>query len=1405
MRNNKKKGFTLVELLVVIAILAILSTVAVVGYTSYIESTAVRVDKDLANQLNHKLAYMKADYQGEYFDIEVNEDNIREITQVILKEGGLDKLEPKSADYGYNFYFDLANGEYVVIQDDSAVSGVPLMHYLVHAENDPESASFAASYTKEGNYVLVSTGGSDLADIINGFYKLTSETDYETLYSQLETFISAGNTYAAKIKNYLDNSVVVTNNGNYRATAETPAYVIFADGLTTIDTVTKVRANGWNVLTLELDEEYYLTTDTQLGIPDSVTCITGDALNLANGGKLIFNKISAEIAQIGQKGVAFTNEGTIIVAKDGDFKVKLDGNGNETGVIVNVSTGAEVELSFENPATGFLPNVVDVAGKVYNFTDNNKIPSAYVALDQGSFKLYGKFNSVDGLPVTDTELIWTLVSGSEYVTLEDDTLTFVETDFSGLTDAIQLSAQLASGEGEVKQLNLYVVRIDSISFKLGTETLSNNGDLTNLVINKNGFNLVADITYTYSDVVEAGHINPTPTFDLDYACQHETHSVECCGHIHSEEECGMNWDNCVHSSVVHNATSECLDCTHDHYADDDFTNDCNHVHTDDCYGKCAHGNNGDHEHNPDCLKNCTHDCATSSRCTLICTESTGTGCAHLDPNYTGHDVDCCIEHVHKDKVCSNCEHYGHPKTPTNAYGDTYEGCDMWKQVFGSYYACYHYCEDCANDTYDTHHECTEPDPSVHVHSADCCKHVKNDDHTLFSGAQDNCMSNSTHEHSYENGCYECGHEHSDSWDCFDSCTHGTNHTDTCRQLDPNKCDHYDGGAHKTGANCCKHQCYYNSAEDTCLVCTHSCLTSDECGKCDHVCDENGADCIHSTQTPVFTNNDDGTWTVTGRGQCNGTLTITIDNYNKTLEYDIAIYNSFDLVAKNDLSHLGNGNAINVEDLFEGDIPTDAKIYIFGYAGGSLDAETGAQIGDYMDLSNRVLLANAEDKIAYGDQVTFWVDRNVIEYDHENNTWGTIQFYGTRTQAIYIAAVIEGELNEDKSGLTAGKRISEDIVVNVVEANNIKNYGELVSNSGLNYVLLGDIRIPNNSIASDTFAMTGTTLYGNCYTFDVTNGSRVGWGIISLVNAHIQDLRVIGAVYPQVTVAGDEEWGSNAVHAVGSSSITNCYIANCRAPLSAGSEDRYDDKITVQDTVLFGGRYANIDLRDGEIIFKGNVYTINQAHTSETTVAEDTKHVIGLGIVVWLEAGTDTKITGLNNVVQYNFVSESYKDDTPTLEIQGVSLKSSEMMNEIFNNDQYEGFRFGTEPNRFINTSIVSPSLIDGAAEDLDSIIGDHPRLDDGDRTGFNGGATGNDYYQYDKYVYAGIVDFHIYGILNSKGQDLLDKSEDAEYFFSPWTQTVGEETFDAYDFVNGSIIPETGSRYYFSYSTTQGE
>lgn len=56
MKQQKRKGFTLVELLIVIAILAILATVSVVGYTAFIKRARQSVDEQFVTQLNTILA-----------------------------------------------------------------------------------------------------------------------------------------------------------------------------------------------------------------------------------------------------------------------------------------------------------------------------------------------------------------------------------------------------------------------------------------------------------------------------------------------------------------------------------------------------------------------------------------------------------------------------------------------------------------------------------------------------------------------------------------------------------------------------------------------------------------------------------------------------------------------------------------------------------------------------------------------------------------------------------------------------------------------------------------------------------------------------------------------------------------------------------------------------------------------------------------------------------------------------------------------------------------------------------------------------------------------------------------------------------------------------------------------------
>ena len=1352
MRNNTKKGFTLVELLVVIAILAILATVSVVGYTSFIEGASLKVDEDLATQLNHFLEAYKVNNRGE-----ITPDNIWEVTDDILELGGLEELQTQTDDYHFYFKFEKVGEKYVggefVVASNKNIINKSGMHALWNALVGAEDYLKPGLFEYNGDlYFIVDTTGSDIANVVRGFHTLdgfTGETAAEKMAEFFSLVESLGSDHA-NIVTYANNSVFVTEEGNYVANAgATHSNLYIHDEATYVDnrkyevsTNEETKGQITNVVTLDSDEPLIVVdVNTTIVVPEGVM-LPSYSLNVqadANAKVTIVIEANGWNSLVDTVDAEFTNENVTIVINGKEYKLVEAGN-----EVVDSNGDHVTDLKPNFPLTDFNLAVKFVENKVVNTLTElgESANSGYVALDiAGGFT----FNFIDvnqtsggpaSKPVVDWEILSLVVNGavventSDYIDRDGNTFTFVrDKGFLPKVDKVVVKAtsEYKDENGETKtfskEYTVDVVRVKSVGVTVGGDDVLVDGKANLLCNSSNGatlatnFNVVTDIQVL--NAIEGIVLDASA--NLSFTPSDHVHTQACCPHEHDESCNG----GCNHEHGV-----ECvLQCSHSVHNDEC----CGHEHTSACYsgGECTHVVGG------------THTKADGSACYASCTHATG-----------GHSYSCSqhyYEHIWS-------------KGPQNPCTD--ECCG---HVNGTYHT-----TACGGKT----GTCKYQTPGSHTHSKSCCMYNSGSRGIDFSTGE-YCV----HKIGYHNAAGELIDYH------VEAC--GT-------------CEHFTNGEHEatcTGTLICGHdveghtcnECLHGTEADphdaNCQSCEFACTGRQDCLICTHDCATSGcltdANCKYGSQSAVL----NGT-AVTGNGNASGTLTVNIGeagSYYSTFTADINFYGAFDVDSNNNITHLGSvavdatthTNAIRVEDLFGDNIPTDAVIAIFG--------EIINPDQDDIINPNRILLANAEEAEKYG--ASFWVADNIIEY--KGGAWEEIKFYGEGEA--YIAVITD--YNVDDYGNLTGVRTSKDIEATVVVAKNVRDYADFDTTGGSN-VILNDIRMPQNGIIS----FAGGTIYGNHHTFDIQAGVTTGYnGIITLNNTNMQDLRVIGAVYPQVGIAGPDPYGTNAVLAKGNVTITNCYIANTRAPLASGYESG-SHNIVVENTVLFGGRYANIDVRGGSLTFRGTVITINQPHTKENDVAsvELNDRIVGLGIVVWVEAPTGTNISGVENLVQYNFISEKYTnipDVTIKYDMNGTNVVNetiyvSGLYTEVFGkSDKYGQFYFGSDDNRYLNASIICEDLGDMATNPVLGSL----NLPSDDRTGLKDNIPdGYGREQYATTVVNGAytIYLHMYGIINStqENQAMFAASQGAEYTYSPWIHTVNGEYVPAYDFGSDNSI-----------------
>ena len=500
MRNNKNKGFTLVELLVVIAILAILATVSVVGYTSFIKSATVSNDENIAAQLNKFLAAFEADSTSNYYGEEIDENNIREITSVILKDSGLDSLLPQAEKYGYHFYYDLKEDKYLVIDDEDprvkkngfkvlmAWMGIPVSAeegntYEVKPEN---------SFTEGNRYFLVDTD-SLLGLLVKDFYKVDSKTAFEKLQQDASNSV---------LSDYVDNVKIYTDNGNYAATSSSE-YVVFVDNIVKVTNDTTV-IDGSETHTVTIN------TNTTITVPDSVKYIEGDALNVEGTGNItiVINKTAEEVGEIANS--SFTNIEINISGSDVNVKCEVDSTDDVTYLVHvenNVNVTIKEPLNFTNSLASFDGCITSGSENKYNASLGAVAWEKGVNITLAATNFVGEDPTI---PATGTDtIVWDTNIGT--VSVENNVATLVVDSITSVNDIPKtITFTGTAANGVTATYTVEVVYLTSVDYTIDNNSVTTYADGLTLVYGENGKTTfdVVQLLGTPNKVVEGIELAP---------------------------------------------------------------------------------------------------------------------------------------------------------------------------------------------------------------------------------------------------------------------------------------------------------------------------------------------------------------------------------------------------------------------------------------------------------------------------------------------------------------------------------------------------------------------------------------------------------------------------------------------------------------------------------------------------------------------------------------------------------------------------------------------------------------------------------------------------------------------------------------------------------------------------------
>lgn len=292
---QKRRGFTTVELVIVIAVIAILATALIPTFGGLIKSANHNVDVQTANSMT-KLVMMYAVNNK----IE-SESDLRDAINLEMGEGYYETLSPKSGRYGYHFWYDIENNQFIVktVEEIDALyqERTSQTHYIpedvVMADGPVVRASLTSWKESEKHFrsykgfFLADRGGSLLGESLAKLDKAGvtgySFGDVLTTLTSISNGTGEDKAFATEAAKKLEKIAVVAAGTHVKAADAVIEYVYFSLTIEEISATTTVINNN---------------TALSLTIPSNIKKINSYGLEFKTESNLILDATEDNLGDI---------------------------------------------------------------------------------------------------------------------------------------------------------------------------------------------------------------------------------------------------------------------------------------------------------------------------------------------------------------------------------------------------------------------------------------------------------------------------------------------------------------------------------------------------------------------------------------------------------------------------------------------------------------------------------------------------------------------------------------------------------------------------------------------------------------------------------------------------------------------------------------------------------------------------------------------------------------------------------------------------------------------------------------------------------------------------------------------------------------------------------------------------